>query len=107
MAAAASAARADEAAASAAVTAASPTGDAAPNVAAERSPKPSDRNPFALPSDDDLFLAREREAEQRRARRERMKTLKIWEKTATTADEKAAQGSHWRGEGQSGARARR
>eukprot|EP01006_Ploeotia_vitrea_P033676 TRINITY_DN65621_c10_g2_i3.p1 TRINITY_DN65621_c10_g2~~TRINITY_DN65621_c10_g2_i3.p1 ORF type:complete len:553 (+),score=326.43 TRINITY_DN65621_c10_g2_i3:863-2521(+) len=37
-------------------------------------------NPFKIPTDEDIFLLREREKQERVAKRERAKRLKVWEK---------------------------
>jgi len=44
-----------------------------------------DDNPFRLPPDDQIFLIRERERQKRGEERERVKTLKVWEKHTSSS----------------------
>lgn len=41
-------------------------------------------NPFRLPPDDQIFLIREQERQKRAEERERVKTLRVWEKTTAS-----------------------
>lgn len=43
----------------------------------------SNDNPFQLPPDDEIFLMRERERQQRAEERENQKKLRVWEKTTS------------------------
>merc|ERR1719443_404883 len=42
-------------------------------------------NPFRLPPDDQIFLIREQERQKRAEDRERVKSLRVWEKTTASA----------------------
>lgn len=44
-----------------------------------------DDNPFRLPPDDQIFLIREQERQKRAEERERVKTLKVWEKQTSSS----------------------
>jgi len=44
-----------------------------------------DENPFQLPPDDEMFLMRERERNQRAEERENTKKLRVWEKTTAAS----------------------
>mmetsp|Transcript_44471 Transcript_44471/g.105386 ORF Transcript_44471/g.105386 Transcript_44471/m.105386 type:complete len:567 (+) Transcript_44471:56-1756(+) len=44
-----------------------------------------DDNPFRLPPDDQIFLIRQQERDKRAEERERVKTLRVWEKTTASS----------------------